>query len=86
MAKGLKIASCVILVLAVFFVVIALSLSSRDPVETLPVPERGLTAQVHTTVSEGRTIQYVTLPSGKLGNINFLISLPDPLPSLKLPW
>ena len=85
MAKGLKIAGCGVLVLAIFIAAIALSLFSRDPVASLPVPEHGLTAQVQAAVSEGRTIQHVTLPGKRLGDINFLVSLPDPLPSRKLP-
>jgi len=85
MTRGLKIVGCGVLMLALVSAGIALFLVDRDPVASLSTPEHGLMAQRQTTVSDGRTIQRVTLPSQKLGEINFLVSLPDPLPFRKLP-
>jgi dienelactone hydrolase len=64
---------------------VSLRPASDDPLASLP---RGKTAVLIERRSEargGRLFQHVTLSDARLGPVDFTISLPDPLPSSKLP-
>jgi hypothetical protein len=65
---------------------LALWLDLRDPVQSLPPPAHGL--EVTTTLlalGHRRHVEHIILHSEQLGDIGFTLSLPDPLPSEKLP-
>lgn len=59
---------------------------SRDPLASLPPPEHGLKAErTVLSVQHHRRVEHITLRRNTLGDINLSLSLPDPLPPLKLP-
>jgi len=67
-------------------VYIVIFLNQRDPLTDLPSPRRDLPAMSTMPVKEsGRRITHVTLAGGALGDIGFVVSLPDPLPAKKIP-
>lgn len=58
----------------------------RDPLESLPGPDGNLQAERQPLPAPtGRRIEHITLHSESLGDIGIVVSLPDPLPSKKLP-
>ena len=58
----------------------------RDPLASLPPPVRNLSAALAPQEPlNKRHTEHVTLHSDALGDIGFIVSLPDPLPSEKLP-
>jgi len=61
-------------------------LTTCDPLKRLPAPESNLsTVNDAMPPPKGRILNHVTLHSEKLGDIGIVISLPDPLPTKKLP-
>ena len=83
--KGLMVAGFFGLLLA-GAVTVAFWAYARDPLWSLPPPEHGLKAE-RTTLSapDHRHFEHITLHGNTLGDINFTLSLPDPLPPQKLP-
>lgn len=59
---------------------------TRDPLASLPPPERGLKAERTALSAQGhRHVERIRLHGNTLGDIAFTLSLPDPLPPEKLP-
>jgi hypothetical protein len=59
---------------------------TRDPLLSLPPPEHGLKADRTTLPApDHRHFERITLQGNTLGNITFILSLPDPLPPKKIP-
>jgi hypothetical protein len=59
---------------------------TRDPLLSLPLPEHGLKAERMAFAGQDhRHVAQITLHGNTLGDINFTLSLPDPLPPRKLP-
>ena len=59
--------------------------ASEDPLVLLPRREAPVLSDTRMEARVGRLFQHVTLSDARLGSIGFTISLPDPLPSGKLP-
>jgi hypothetical protein len=62
-------------------------LRTRDPLAALPRedPERLAVVEEWRERWEGRTLLHVTLDAGEVGRVRFVVSLPDPMPSGRLP-
>lgn len=64
----------------------ALWLDHRDPLSSLPAPQHTLEIDRSTLAGQGRRhVEHLILRSTTLGEIGFILSLPDPLPDRKLP-
>jgi len=60
--------------------------AGRDPLSSLPRPHHGLAAdRAPPVLAGGRRLEHVVLHDGTRGDIGISVSLPDPLPTGKLP-
>jgi dienelactone hydrolase len=59
--------------------------ASEDPLASLPREDAPVLSDIRTEERAERLSRHVTLSDARLGSIGFTISLPDPLPSGKLP-
>jgi dienelactone hydrolase len=78
----------VITSIAVYAAIAASILStggSDDPLTSLPSASSTILADQRSEARPGRVFQKVTLADVRLGSIDFTMSLPDPLPTSKLP-
>jgi hypothetical protein len=65
---------------------LTLWICTGNPVSVLPSPQHNLSAGHRFPVTEPeRRLEHLTLAGGQLGDIDIIVSLPDPLPAKKLP-
>ena len=71
----------------VTLVVVAVRLRTADPLAVLPRddPSRVSTSEQWSERSQGRTLLHVVLDGDAVGRVQFVMSLPDPMPAGRLP-
>jgi hypothetical protein len=77
----------VLLAAALVLAILALRLTTQDPWAALPRPDpsRLSVVQEWRESADRRTLLHVTLESQEVGRIQFVVSLPDPMPAGRMP-
>ena len=80
-------AACAALAIVATLAAVAIGLRAADPLASLPRddPSRVSTAEQWSERSEGRTLVHVVLDGDAVGRVQFVMSLPDPMPAERLP-